>query len=115
MLEMKMQIAIDEEKAKLDGVIPKMIYDTLDRLFAGFEALKEVQEDGSIMYISNPKHGKTTFSDFGIAYMELKGYRLFARYCTQWYMFDRNYAQKEFYKKDLLEKQRKQNPLYRRG
>ncbi len=112
MLEMKVQIAIDEEKAKKDGINPQEIYALLDTIFSKSLALKEQNTDGSLIYSSNPKRATHTFSDFGLVYVKLRNSTLFGKYCKEWLVFDKNSYKQEFTKDNVLERARKENPLF---
>lgn len=111
---MKMLIQLDEER-----VIKDEKYDLsdmwrfIDEEFED-ECKKEVQPDGSVLYSGIPN--KNYYKRINVAAMILKGQKWFGEYCIRWIWYDNDYNEsKPFYEMDVLERQRKKNPLFMQG
>ncbi len=112
---MKMQIAIDEQIAKSNGINPKKIYEEIDSIFNFISATKEILPDGTLEYTNNLKAPKNELSDMSIAYVRLSEKQDFAKTCKKWLwlenMDDNNL---QFDIDDVLEHLQKNNILFAR-
>ncbi len=108
---MKMEIKLDEERIRRDGE-----YDVAElwaRIDKEFEngCRKEVQADGSVMYVGIPD--KDYFTDLNVAAMIFKHSRWFAQYCVRWIWYDNDDDETlPFQDIDVLENQKGKNPLF---
>lgn len=84
----KMLIQLDEERIKADGVCDSAkMWAAIDKTFARKECIKEVQPDGSVMYLGNPNRDNL-LADFWQAYLSLFGWEQFVQYCSKWKCYD---------------------------
>ncbi len=84
---MKMQIAIDEQKAMANGINPQEVYDLIDNVFAGVKATKKVLDDGTLEYTNNQAEPKQAFSDMGLCWSNLSDTTSFMKSCSKWLFF----------------------------
>lgn len=111
---MKMEIRLDEERIKRDGE-----YDLAElwaRIDKEFEngCRKDVQADGSVMYVGIPD--KDYYTDFSAGYMILSELQPFAKYCVKWIWYDNDDDESQpFSDEDVLQKEKMRNPLFVHG
>ncbi|MDY4592173.1 MAG: hypothetical protein SO434_02040 [Eubacteriales bacterium] len=110
---MKMLIQLDEERIKADGECDSAkMWAAIDRTFARKECIKEVQPDGSVMYLGNPNRDNL-LADFGYAYLSLIEWEPFAQYCSKWICYDNEFDEDSpFDEDDVLAKERIRTPLF---
>ncbi len=111
---MQMKIKLDEERLAEKYDVDK-VWAMIDEIFASYNAKKEIQTDGSIIYTSNPKREKSAFGDFGLAYIKLKNNAVMGQYCLQWFLLDVDDDTGEVIDEDVLKKEQVRNPLFARG
>ncbi|MDE6605349.1 MAG: hypothetical protein K2O31_04960 [Clostridia bacterium] len=84
----KMLIQLDVEKIERDNKYDiKDMWKAIDEIFAKQKCVKEVNEDGSAMYLGNP-NTDNYLADFGIAYITLKSSSWFLEYALKWIWYD---------------------------
>ena len=91
----KMQIWLDETKIKREGVYTvEEVWKVVDKAFEEGKCIKEVQPDGSVMYLGNPS-SDNLLSDFGVAYVILTDSEIFGRYALDWKWFSNDGIEQE--------------------
>lgn len=74
-------------------------------------ALGGVQLGGGVLYSGNPDYDYYTC--MGLSYLSLRKQEWFARYCSEWIMYDNDDDEDlPFADEDVLAKERKRNPLF---
>ncbi len=108
---MKMLIKLDEERVLRDGKYDLAdMWREIDELFEN-GCVKEEQSDGSVLY--SGKVDKDYFTCISVAYIRLSNREWFARYCSKWIWYDNDDDEGlPFQDINLLEKERKRNPLF---
>ncbi len=107
---MKMQIAIDEQKAIANGIDPKKVYAEIDAIFESVKATKEVLSDGTLEYTNNQNAPQKELSDMGIAFYKLRHLDVFAKSCKKWLWLESEEDDDErFTYEDVLADERKRN------
>lgn len=109
---MKMLIALDEERVKTDGIYDLAdMWRLIDEKFAKYKCVKEVQSEGRVLYSGNPDYDYYTC--MGVSYVSLKKQKWFAKYCTEWILYDNDDDEElPFQDINLLMKERERNPLF---
>lgn len=83
---MKMEIKLDEERIKRDGEYDVAeLWASIDKEFEN-ACTKEVQADGSVMYVGIPD--KDYYTDFATGYMILSEVKPVLKYCIKWIWYD---------------------------
>lgn len=83
---MKMEIKLDEARIRDDGKYDvSELWKAIDKEFAN-ACTKEVQEDGSVMYVGIPD--KDYFTCLSLAYATLKKESWLIDYCIKWIWYD---------------------------
>ncbi len=113
---MKMEIKLDEERIKRDGEYDVAeLWTRIDKEFEN-ACRKEVQPDGSVMYVGIPD--KDYYTDINVAAMVFKQSRWFAQYCVKWIWYDNEYDNDDsspFDEIDVLDNQIRQRWPFMRG
>ncbi len=110
---MKMQIAIDEQKAIANGINPQEVYDLIDNVFASVKATKRVLDDGTLEYTNNQAEPKKALSDLGIAFYKLRHSQLFGGCCDKWLWLENiDDDNQTFDIEDILIEEKKRNVLF---
>jgi len=78
---MKMLIAMDTPYCKNE------MWETVDSVFAAQKCAREIQSDGSVLYIGNKK-SHANFSEFGVIYVQLSENQSFMSHVKNWILFD---------------------------
>ena len=110
---MKMQIAIDEQRAIVDGVNPQDVYNIIDKIFFKVQATKEVLPDGTLEYTNNQNAPEEEVNDMGIAFYNLRHNDMFAKYCNKWLWLEEDEPLK-FETSNVLLHEQKENKLFMR-
>ncbi len=110
---MKMQIAIDEQKAIANGIEPKKVYAMIDAVFNKVKATKEVLSDGTLEYTNNQNAPQKALSDIGTAFYLLRHLDIFAKSCEKWLWLESRYDGECFRIEDVLSEERERNELFR--
>lgn len=110
---LKMLIQIDEDRLiKDDRYDLKNYWEVIDRKFAD-NCTKEVLPDKSVLYSGIP--GADYFHDIARGFVGLLDKQWFADYVTKWIWYDNEGMEDQpLYPIDLLEKQRKKNPIFQK-
>ncbi len=112
---MKMQIALDENRAKKAGIDLNSVYEEIDKLFAGVQATKEVLSDGTVEYTNNQNRPEQALSDMGIVLIKLRQNAEFAKCCKKWLWLESlNDKNKEFGVGNILKDEMRENILFAR-
>ncbi len=111
---MQMKIKLDEERLAEKYDVDK-VWAMIDEIFASYNAKKEIQTDGSIIYTSNPKREESAFGDFGLAYIKLKNNAVMGQYCSLWHLLDVDNGTGEVEDEDVLTYLRGTSPLFATG
>ena len=108
---MKMEIKLDAERIRRDGKYDVAeLWKMIDKEFAN-ACTKEVQTDGSVMYVGIPD--KDYFTDINVAAVFLKQSEWFAQYCLKWIWYDNDDDESlPFQDIDVLASQKAKNPLF---
>lgn len=84
----KMLIQLDVEKIeRQDKYDIKDMWQVIDEIFDKQKCVKEVNDDGSVMYSGNP-NSDNHLADFGVAYITLKSSPWFLEYAAKWIWYD---------------------------
>lgn len=81
---MKMQIAIDEQKALTQGIDVKALYNEIDKVFEQVKATKKILNDGTLEYTNNQLEPRKEASDMSIVYIRLSEKDLFVNCFKSW-------------------------------
>lgn len=111
---MKMEIKLDEERIRRDdkyGV--EELWKMIDKEFAN-ACTKEVQPDGSVMYVGIPD--KDYFTEINLAVAVFKHSDWFAQYCVKWIWYDNDDDDESlpFDDEDVLAEVRENNSIFKR-
>ena len=109
---MKMLIKLDEERVLRDGKYDLAdMWRKIDEQFAKYNCIKEVQPGGGVLYSGNPDYDYYTC--MGLSYLSLRKQQWFARYCSEWIMYDNDDDEElPLQDIDLLTKERGKDPLF---
>ena len=113
MIMMKMLIQLDEERIKADDEYDlQEMWQAIDEVFEDVKYIKEVQPDGSVMYLGNPNRDNL-LADFGCAYLTLTDWEPIAKYCCKWICYDNEDNEDlPLADEDVLAKLRQRAPLF---
>lgn len=109
---MKMEIKLDTERIRRDGKYDVVeLWKQIDKEFAN-ACTKEVQADGSVMYVGIPD--ADYYTDMNVAAMIFKNTEWFAQYCVKWIWYDNDDDESlPFNEEDILAEARLNRALFR--
>lgn len=112
----KMLIKINEEKLKNAGLDPEGFKAFIDSVFekTGGHIIKEVQPDGSMMYVGNPLY-ENYLCYFGMAYSKFKYNKDFLNYADKWIWLNDDDVQGDWSEEECLEHCRRLNKNGKKG
>ena len=109
---MKILIGLDEERVLRDGKYDLAdLWRRIEEKFNRYHCLREVRPQGRVLYSGDPDHDY--FTCMGLSYLSLRKQGWFARYCSEWIMYDNDDDEElPLQEIDLLAKERGKNPLF---
>ncbi len=112
---MKMQIGIDEERVRKDG-----LYDLADmwrligKTFLEYGCTAERQGDGSMLYSGTATNDYYTAINLAVYFLEIQPW--FAQYCTKWIWYDNDDNEElSFQEINLLVRRQQDNLLFKKA
>lgn len=109
---MKMLIKLDEDRVKSDGKYDLAdMWRAIDEKFDKYHCVRGGQPGGGVLYSGNPD--SDYYTCMGLSYLSLRKQEWFARYCSEWILYDNDDDEDlPLQDIDLLTKERGKNPLF---
>ena len=109
---MNMLINLDREKIEKDGKYTvEEVWNMVNDVTGKYEFKQEKQEDGAILYVGQGE--QSSFDGCGCSYVILSESEWFARYVSEWILYETfPFDKTKWGGSDLIVKERTRNPLF---
>ena len=110
-----MLINLDREKIEKDGKYTvEEVWNMVNEITGKYEFKQEEQEDGAILYVGQGE--QSSFDGCGCSYVILSESEWFARYVSEWILYESDDDDKtKWFGSDLIFKESTRNPLFQKA